>query len=438
MIRGNLSTSLGLGISAQLPRRMYQLSTAAFTFLLPFEHLWNLIFGEKTIFKPYRLAGLAMLAFTVGRALGLGRRALRVDTFDLHLIALFSWGFGLALLWHVVEGASIEKTFPELTLIVFGLGLHIAVKNACDTHADLKMWLNAYVVGSVLALLLGYGTSSGRLTGLYKNPNSLGTNAGLVTLFCLASLWFSPKKQGVWLTAAYSTLAALGVVFVLKSGSRGALISTAAATVILVLKLPKRRVFSVKNLVRAAAALAAIGAFTPILKAELLNERSDQVALSRYDLEAVKEMSGRAEIWHSAWVMSKKYHFIGAGISGYRSRYHDALAGIGISVSSYTRGNGLGTHSDFVSVLVNYGLVGVVIFLSFVFHLGLRLVRRLQCSDRLDRITAFGAVAPFVVVFQQLATNSFLSPGYYFFLAFGILATRAAPRSDKQSTTIFS
>jgi O-antigen ligase len=101
-----------------------------------------------------------------------------------------------------------------------------------------------------------------------------------------------------------------------------------------------------------------------------------------------KEFEGtnRAGIWRATWRLIKAEPITGVGFGGYWvaiAEHHDAS---GVYVPQQA-------HNDYLELLASGGVLGVIIWLWFVFAFVKRVRERLRSVDNFNRATCFGALA---------------------------------------------
>ena len=115
----------------------------------------------------------------------------------------------------------------DLMFVVWSCLLTVAALRLCGPSSVIEgFWTALFVIGAGLAavatVVVILGDSSGqRLSVLGGGPNVFGRNMGLVTLSALHFI-FGPKS---WLRVPALGLAPVSALFVLQSGSRGAMLS---------------------------------------------------------------------------------------------------------------------------------------------------------------------------------------------------------------------
>lgn len=262
---------------------------------------------------------------------------------------------------------SFQKTFSYC--IMFFLVPNFITK----LHRDFgtKSLKNIIYFGTSMLLLgfflfvvdKGYAYNSiiGRYNGVFGNPNGLGLYA-----FLLFTLFFILNDIYVNLFSRQEKIFIYSVIIasIIFSNSRNAFISVAILIVF-------DRFFK-KSL------YLGIIASVVIIVGNIMISEQIPILIKQFGLESffrlntLTELSGRAVAWQFAWAKIQNNYFIGRGF-GYdeftmRANYH-MLSKLG------TQG---GVHSSYLSLWLNFGLVGALIYMRSFF---LVFIKALQISN---------------------------------------------------------
>jgi len=201
-----------------------------------------------------------------------------------------------------------QRSLRELGLFVIGVVVALVVVASARSFRDVALIL-AVVVG-VLAtisafvpfmtgdLQASFGASvvRGRATGVFDQPNQLGTAALTGSLLALGFA-FAKSGRARWFATAAAGACALALVLSL---SRGAWIGFAVGVAVLLVKLPEARRTVLLATLPVLAAAFLVGAFVPSSpQAEIVGERLRSIAGEKnpYDdrptlwREAIREIS---------------------------------------------------------------------------------------------------------------------------------------------------
>lgn len=132
-------------------------------------------------------------------------------------------------------------------------------------------------------------------------------------------------------------------------------------------------------------------------------------------MEKIENGSGRKAIWEAAFKLWDENPLIGNGLIVGERRIVEY---IGLAVIS--------AHNSFISVLVNTGIVGVVIFINFIFKWFLK-VYRFQSTNRYAVILLPAMVATIVNcnAFPAIGSDwNYVAPTVYALIAFAFIILR--------------
>jgi len=408
-------------------RRLLFWLLLAYSALLPFERFWRVISASATdsIFKPYRIVGLFMLALWVPWSLA-SRREIKLDTGDKCFLGLFAWGVVMALFWHMVEGNDLGYTGHAAQLIFFGFAMYTLTKKLRLSGREIGLLLSAYIGGLFTSVAWSLTLSdelSGRMRGLQNNPNQLGIAAGIGFVFVFAQFVFLPRPRLFWQVArvltAVTTLALIGL-----SGSRGAAFGTLiGATVLLLITFGMKRRGQpssgrgLRVLGFTALCLALIGSSYD--RFETAWEQTD--SRTRFQQGYAMQTAGeRWDLWRSGWNVGVEHFGMGVGMMQYFTYHVASVKALRGKTNSNLEDHVLGTHSDYVDLFACYGIVGVGLFAYYVSTLLRTLGRQLREPDDDERAAYLRPLAlamlAFTLVFQ-ISQNSFAWCDYYMVIA---------------------
>jgi hypothetical protein len=279
------------------------------------------------------------------------RGGFRVINGPTHIVVILFYMYAAAtLLWTPAYDAAMQEWRANAPYLFFSvIMLPLLIQNADDATEGLRgTAIAGAILTAALAFLVDWGfrrfasdVSAGEAINLPLAIAQLGA-----TVFVIAVLYF--RWRGATALVALG-LVAISVILVIKTGSRGQLISMVASAMLFV---PISRGWSLSRgtlvgLASAALALVAMWAFLP----ELSNLLS--TADTRFDPErAVADYEGRVA---SANRLFDAY--LSSGVLG-------LLFGLGNSASFAPRIIGFYSHIVPVEVLCELGVVGILLFLT--------------------------------------------------------------------------
>lgn len=264
--------------------------------------------------------------------------------------------FALAVfvLWNAVSvfwSADVDRTVPRTVCFVQLLVLSCLLWDVCRTPATVKIALQAYVFGTYLAIgsqlynyahgIAGLEFSRYRYTATGVHPNSIG----LILALSIAIAWhLAITSTGTskiarllrYLNYAYIPTAYYGIVL---TASRGSLLASVPAGMYILWTLRDRQTrgnsFVVAGLIIVMCCLLPMA---PQHLIERLGETGDEIAAG--------DLNGRVALWEAGIVSFFERPFLGVG------------------ASTFPTVNKIGgaAHNSFVSILVDLGLIGLVLF----------------------------------------------------------------------------
>lgn len=341
-------------------------SLLLFVFSLPFEY-WD-PFGIASFFSVTKMAGFvyAGLAFFTIK-----------DSFDL---PIFKHVRILLLLWVLLVLLSMFNYIGTNTASVLNFTLFqniifywLIASDLKKGNIQIKTLMLCFVLSIVLMnilLTLGIGLGQeyeeevSRLTFFGNNPNTVGVLVSLTIVFAFYFILNPHKtfgKKGLFLVLALPAF----INLLLLSASRGALITTGFSVVLMLLMnktTPFKRIMQVGLLVIAASYF-----MQKLVESELIYKRMTQF---------IEEgnTAGRGEIWENVLDISYNRPVLGYGTTGFENEMKKIYGG------------NKDAHNLFLYILATTGVVGLSLFLYFLyFHLK-KSVHNLRHGDVLKMV----------------------------------------------------
>ncbi|MFC2110564.1 O-antigen ligase family protein [Bacteroidota bacterium] len=236
-------------------------------------------------------------------------------------------------------------------------------RNVLKEITSIKVLKGFYTVGVVQSLLgicqyIGWFTTKNHffnVTGSFDNP--AGFSSVLSMLFPIGVVWSLNSKK----TERYLLLFSLSIMLfsILLSGSRTGLLAVIAAT-IFIFTLEFQLVSKIKNSKKARAFVAFFCVLLLI------------VILGLYKLKP-QSANGRLLIWEVSTEMIKDKPLIGFGYNGFKAHYMDYQAKYFKQnpKSEYRQLADNVSHpfNEFIKIIVNYGVLGLLIYLVIILFL---------------------------------------------------------------------
>lgn len=324
---------------------------AVLVFTIPWEKSVT-IAGIGTLSKA--IGALALLAGAGGAAT---RRSVRAPNFAMLLAALFVLWSALTWLWSYDRSATVERSVTYIQLLI----LAYLVWDLARSRTRSLVLLAAYVAGAVVASAATIVRYTQNLQTYYRryaapgfDPNDLGLTVALAIPIAL----YLAHRQGGW--AAWLMRAAIAFICV-------AILLTASRTSLIVAYLGfgfavwtwKPSSWSQRLASIGLAALLTAGAVQ-------LAPKATRQRISTLRTEITKgTLHDRTRIWKAGLKAIKSSPIGGVGAAAYPDAVKPTLGVPPIPGHEYV------AHNAFLSVLVETGIIGFVLFGSTLLVLGL-------------------------------------------------------------------
>jgi O-antigen ligase len=330
--------------------------------------LWIFVFSipwERIIVMPGvsvmpKVTGALALALAALAAVVDGRfRGLR----PFHIAVLLFVVWTACVLLFIGSGPVLPNkfwTWPQLLLVVWMIW-ELAPSVTRVRGLFLAFVLGAYV--AVMDTVLLYRRQAGALRRFAAggaDPNDLAMMLALAIpmAWYLGMVYHRPLLR--WLCRAYLPI---GVVAIGLTGSRGGMIATTVALLVvpfLMTKLSPGRLVTATLMLGIAGALAV--AYTP----DTLIQR---LATTGTELEQGR-IGGRGRLWRAGIIAFARQPVMGYGTGSFR-----------VAITPILGSHIQAAHNSFISVLVEQGLVGFVLYMTMLGAVFLA-VRRLRLLER--------------------------------------------------------
>ena len=361
-----------------------------FLFFLPLEQILYYLIGLDTVLKPYRIFLIIYLVLLVMRN--------RFDTINKHFFGfVFIFVYGL-----IMAGINLAFGSGNLSYVVngsihyiFGLLIFLSLPSVLQ-RCRLSTLFRVFLLGVIVSTLFGvyefYGSDAFRMRGFLKNPNHLAFYINFASLGLVYQILEKNRFIPRTLLLIFFSLA------VVVTGSRTGMILQTVLILYLIYKLHLRSTVYIVLIVTLFTFLNSVNF-------------DDLNVLKRYDIENIKSASGRNDITDAAIRLGKDTFFLGVGIQQYRYYHLEYLsANSYIILADYE----LGTHNHFLDLLVNFGLLGLVVYIVFLYN-------SLLFSFRLSKgLRLFYRLSILIILLASLSQEMFMFP--LFWLLTGLMA----------------
>ena len=330
-----------------------------FVFTVPWQNMVVLP-GLGTISK---LLGVAAVGATIFHVLVTGKLR-RPTLFHWLGVAFFGWIL-LSTFWGIALPLSIQRkviTYVQLLAMIW------VIWETTPTRSRLAGMLQAYVMGAYVAAgstIFNYLTGAATLiadtrfaaSGFDANDVGMMMALGLPMAWYLASSSRTATQQ--WLNRAYFVVGILGI---LLTGSRGAMLASLVALSVVPWTLTRMRMgVKIAALVGLLVAGVAAVQIVPAASFERLSTTGTELSEGT--------LTGRVAIWQSGLRALPRRFLHGYGPAG----WYPAAGAI--------YGKIRGPHNTWLSIVVEQGAIGFLLFVS-MFVVILRRLRTLPTFER--------------------------------------------------------
>jgi len=415
-----------------------RLATGAFLFLFPFEQILSVFAGTDTELKPYRIALFAaMIPCFLCRGTVL-RRASAARILYL-LISPYVLGVAMAAIWTIEGSDFFGDTVHQITLFVICILAVYCILVAGQNEKDILFLLNALtlgVVASVVVWLFALDTGSYlyRASGLMRNPNHFAALLSIATIILLSRCVRTETSNLANIFALGTAL--ICIIALIWSGSRtGIIVSIAGFGYLLLLQLS-----SASNRLRKIGFFAIIIGFglSFLLPLFARNIFADSL-LDRYSLEAAAGGSGRLDLWRAGFEAASDYFFVGIGLGQFRHQSIDYVNSLNFEAYKVLYVYSLGLHSEYVTLFVECGIFGLIIYLLGIGGLFQALNRKIRRDGSKATTTVLLKVMLFMNLAFAASQDSYIFPLYWIILALALSAISGEytdkPMVRQQGTT---
>ncbi len=184
------------------------------------------IFEQPRVWVIAAIASISGLMFCVFRE----RRLSEVRWVDVTLILWLVYML-VSASWAPDRGLAAEKAIEVALLVTVAVAIALTRSPYNDGMAMLGFWYVLVSIGAAMGLLALYMSSSGRTFAPTGGPNIFGRNMGLVGI---GALVLAGRNIALARLSLY-VVVLLSILWVIMCGSRGALLASGVAAVVLLL-----------------------------------------------------------------------------------------------------------------------------------------------------------------------------------------------------------
>lgn len=412
-------------INIKIPHLLFLLF-CLYGFLLPFEDILELWFGIDTIFKPFRVVNLLIIGLFGVHFARSGMTIKQDIREDLFLYAIFIYGLAISLVRMMTGPFQMAHFSNDLFQSSLYLLAFFIFKTLDLSPRQMNRIFLSLVLGIILnAVYMFYNFSIlgfyGRASGFMDNPNYVAL--GLVS----AMSYFLLKLD--WVKRFHRQLALIGIILFLFY----IFIITGSRTGLILLLLASMLIFFFVSWWKKIGLMTGIVALGFLLIPDTAPRTAFGGPLVLVNRVAGKlnaeEEDVRFFIWRGVIRALEERGYAGMGIGQYKANFPDFFKYETHSfiVRIVDRGYFLSTHNDYLAILTDYGLVGLVCYLIFLLLSFRKRFKLLQVSAESGEtrflFTFSFIVLSFIIVFGMAAEN-FQNQLFWFLLMFATKTPR--------------
>lgn len=395
-------------------RKILFLFISLFAFFVPLEYIYVVLLGFDSPLKPYRIfASLSIIFFLI--YILLNNKKLKFDKYDKLFTLLFMYGFVITLVkYYFFYDGNISYAYNDIMLIAFGFLMFLTIKNIDLTISEIQKIMQLFFIAvlmNVFYILYNAFVLSSflRMNGFFKNPNQAAEAIVIAILFVLFSL--SKKRKKSYILLIFPMVAAL-----IFTGSRAAIVGLIVPIFIWYF------IDNKKFLIRIV--LTSIFGLLLLIGVETLTNNLNVDRLTqRFSSENIIDTggSGRIDIWKSGFNLAYDTMYLGVGTSQYRAYHHEYIRQIGNAYNTVLE-HDLGLHSDYVAMLVEYGILGFILYLYIIISL-LRMIYKAGYKREMLSIMFFLILVSMFI--QGFFQESYRLPMYWLILGLAMAYIKA-------------
>lgn len=392
----------------------------AYSFSMPFELILEQWFSIKTIFKPFRILSILIIALFFIRVISQKRTISLSDKGDVFLYLLFLYGLLVSLLGMITGlfnvgiffNAFFQNSLYLLTFFVFK-ALPYTIEQGLKFLRFFIYGILAnafYIIFQNIVLFRG-----GRLSGFVDNPNYVALGVVAVNVYFLLKL---NQKNTVLQSFLLGGLVLAGIFALGLTGSRtGFLIFVLSCVLVFMFSQIKQKLI----LIIGVFLVSSYFIFNPSDETTSVGPR---VIINRLNRSlSGEETDVRVVIWKGAFRMLEDLGYHGLGVGQFRanfSKYH-SFESNKLVLEIVNRSYFLSTHSDYIAILVDYGLPGLLFYILFLLFALRKLFLRINYPVRgpsFNLVSQYSFIILICLIFYGLTAENFQHHLYWFLLMF--------------------
>lgn len=335
------------------------LSSLIFVFVLPM---------ETVVFVPglgssARIAGL-LVAGTWLVAVATQGRIRKPRLVHVVIFVFFVWN-AFSIFWSQDSNMTAKRiqTFVQTAVMI------MIIWDLYTTQTALKAGLQAYVLGAYVAIggtIYNYLNAEAYTYGRYSAAGMHVVNLGLILALAIPIAWYLAVSAGStsrlsWglriLNFCYLPAAYMGIAL---TASRGALVASFPAVLFVLSTLTRLRLY--------VRVLFFVGLLGMLFSAQAIIPQNSLKRLGTTYMDLTEgDLTGRVGLWREGFALSMEHPILGIGSNAYET----------------TVELGKVAHNTFLSVLVELGIIGLIIFLTILGMVAYHAIQQPKLESRL-------------------------------------------------------
>ena len=369
--------------------------------------------GGDTPFHPNGIIGLLLIAGSI-----LYFITHKIDYSRLKAVGGFSAFIIISAFSLVNAGIYLMDGITILLRLIAAFSIYVVLCHKLETVSQVKWVLGAIIATQVYPTISGLIMYAGHSGFFFTDETTrlgdsgVGVYLAVISILCLV-FFFNTKT--LTKRTAWGILVSLFLAGLFFSFGRSGWIGFAFGLMSMALARYKKLIFI----------LPLILVLTIIL-VPAIGQRFQDVQISDLGGEGNDTLSGRIQYWQGGMKVFINNPILGVGIG--LGRFH---------VGSYLGMYSMMIHNDYVSTLVETGIVGFVIFLIWHFQFFKALIEAYQnTSSDFARTATFAVLIVFASLMVMRITDNILLDTYDMYpLCAMIAAVLALPRIQEQEAT---
>lgn len=341
----------------ELLRRVAFLCVLAVVLVLPIEN----VFVIPGVGSLSRLAGILLILSAVPAFLGRGYLQFRRQPVVVMLLALYVLWALASLMWSVEPASTMSYVFTFVQLLI----LVVVIWQLCVTDRDRRAVQQAYVIGSAIAVFEGIRNFVLGNEAVYQRfsvSNTDPNDYALILALAIPMAWDLFANQRGYVRVLNLLCIPLALVGIILTGSRGGSLAAAVALLVIPLGFMSLNRFGRRTILALlVAGLLAVPFFwTDIVTT--VGSNIDRISTLGEELSS-GTLNDRAIIWDLGMEAFGERPLTGVGGGAFPAAIEKAA---GVRELA---------HNTFISVAVEMGLVGLLLFGSVLVVLAVPLIR---------------------------------------------------------------